>query len=64
MATINQFTAVMSERTVFSMVRRAQASIASYQHFDNGDLSKYLIRDSFMVMAERLVKLFFTGHWI
>jgi len=48
-----------NDRTAFSLVRRAQASIAAFLHFGNGDLFKYLERDSFQTMANKLADHYF-----
>jgi len=47
------------KKAAYHLVRRAQASIAAYQNFGNGDLSKFLERDSFLYMAERLADHYF-----
>lgn len=47
------------DRTAFSLVRRAQASIAPFLHFGTGDLEKYLERDSFQIIATRLADHYF-----
>lgn len=47
------------ENTEYHLVRRAQASIAGYRHFDDGHLVKYLERDSFQSLANSLVEKFF-----
>lgn len=49
----------VADNTAYHLVRRAQASIASYQHYGGGDLSQYLERDSFAVMATRLADHYF-----
>lgn len=43
----------------YQQIRRAQAHIASYLHFNNGDLVRYLDRSSFNIMADRLAEHFF-----
>lgn len=43
----------------YQQIRRAQAHIASYLHFNDGDLARYLDRTSFNVMADRLAGHFF-----
>lgn len=43
----------------YSLVRRAQAGIARYRHFDNDDLSRYMDRDAFEIIAKRLTDRFF-----
>lgn len=58
MATIREVSAVV-ENTEYYLVRRAQASIAGYRHFDEGDLVKYLERDSFQALAGTLVEKYF-----
>jgi hypothetical protein len=59
MPTTELRSATTKDRTAFSLVRRAQASIASFLHFRDGDLSKLLDRDAFQVMAARLANHFF-----
>lgn len=59
MAMISSRADASANRTAYHLVRRAQASIASYRHFDQGDLSKYWERDSFVTMAERITAHFF-----
>lgn len=49
----------MLDRTAYHLVRRGQASIANYQQFNTGDLSKYLERDAFLTVAERLAHTYF-----
>ncbi|NTV48724.1 MAG: hypothetical protein HGB32_14990 [Geobacteraceae bacterium] len=49
----------LAHSTAFHLVVRAQSSIASYLHFGNGDLSKFLERDSFLAIATRLTDHFF-----
>lgn len=49
----------LADNTAYHLVRRAQASIASYQHFRDGDLSQYLERESFMTVAAKLTDKFF-----
>jgi len=43
----------------FHLVRRSQASIAGYRHFDNGDLAKFLERNSFQFFAAKLADHYF-----
>lgn len=59
MATIRPRAEVAREHTAYHLVRRAQASIAGYLHFGDGDLSKFLARDSFQIMATKLTDQFF-----
>lgn len=59
MATIRQHSDVMADRNAYHLLRRAQAAIASYLHYGTGDLSKYLDRDAFHVMVDRLANHFF-----
>jgi len=59
MPTTELRSATTKERTAFNLVRRAQASIASYLHFGGGDLTKFLDRDAFQVMAARLANRYF-----
>ena len=59
MPTIEFRSAVTKERTAFAMLCRAQASIASYLHFGMGDLTKYLERDAFQMVATRLADHYF-----
>lgn len=47
------------DSTAFSLVRRGQASIASFLHFGTGDLEKYLERNAFQIMATRLADRYF-----
>jgi hypothetical protein len=49
----------IAERTAYHAVRRAQGSIAQYCHFRDGDLSRYLSRDSFATVAGRLADKYF-----
>lgn len=50
----------LAENTAYHLVRRAQTNIAGYRHFHNGDLIKYQDRDSFQVMADRLLDKYFS----
>lgn len=59
MATIELRSQTTVDRTAFSLVRRAQAVIASYLHFGGGDLFKYLDRNPFQIMATRLADHYF-----
>lgn len=59
MATIRSCSDVIAERTAYHLVRRAQMVIASYLHFGNGDLSKYLDREAFRELASRLAAHYF-----
>jgi hypothetical protein len=59
LATISSKAEVIVERTGFYLVRRAQASIAGYRHFDDGDLAKFLERDTFLNLADELAEHFF-----
>lgn len=59
MPTIKLRSTTTEDRTAYHLVRRAQASVASYLHFGTGDLSKYLDRNAFQVMAARLANHFF-----
>ncbi len=49
----------MLDRTAYHLVRRGQASIANYQQFNTADLSKYLEREAFLIVAERLAHTYF-----
>lgn len=49
----------VAERTAYHAVRRAQASIATYRHFNDNDLAQYLGRDAFATIAGRLADKFF-----
>jgi len=59
MAEIRHKSDVMATQNAYRLVRRSQAAIACYLHFGAGDLSKYLDRDSFQIMATRLAEHFF-----
>lgn len=59
MAIIRSSTKILAENTAYYLMRRGQASIAGYRHFGNGDLSMYLERDSFQIMAKRFADHFF-----
>ncbi|HMN14517.1 MAG TPA: hypothetical protein PKD55_19545, partial [Bellilinea sp.] len=59
MATIVNKAQAHNDGAAFHLVRRAQAAIAGYRHFGDGDLSRYLERDSFQTMATRLADHFF-----
>jgi len=43
----------------YHLLRRSQASIAGFRHFDNGDLAKFLERDLFLAFAEKLTDHYF-----
>lgn len=60
MATIRQRTDQLHSGMAYNLVRRAQASIASYRHFEQGDLAKYLERDAFGTLAQRLAEYYFS----
>lgn len=59
MVMIASFTEVTLDRTAYHLLRRGQASIASYQHFNAGDLVKFLDRATFLTVAERLADKYF-----
>lgn len=59
MATIRNRDDARGDGAAYPLVRRAQAAIAGYRHFGDGDLCRYLERDSFRVMATRLTDHFF-----
>jgi hypothetical protein len=59
MATIRAKTVAISDKTTYHLVRRAQAGIAGYLHFDQGDLAKYLERESFISFAGKLADHYF-----
>jgi hypothetical protein len=59
MATITTKTRAISDNTTYHLVRRSQAGIAGYLHFDRGDLAKYLARQSFLSFAGKLADHFF-----
>lgn len=59
MAIIRYKNEVLAENTAYYLTRRGQASIAGYRHFGAGDLSMYLERDAFQIMATRLADHFF-----
>lgn len=58
-AMIVSYAELMLDRTAYYMVRRGQATIANYQQFNKGNLSKYMERDAFLVVAERLAHKYF-----
>lgn len=60
MATIRQRTEQLHVGMAYHLVRRAQAAIAAYRHFGQGDLSKYLERDAFGTLAQRIAEYFFS----
>lgn len=60
MATIVSKTVLLADNTAYHLVRRAQASIASYQHFGDDDLAQYLERGSFIAMAARLADHYYN----
>ena len=60
MATISTKAAVLADNTAYHLVRRAQAKIACYQHFGNGDLAQYLERDSFTTVATKQADHYFN----
>ncbi len=45
--------------TAYHLVRRGQAAIAAYLHFNSGDLAKFLERDAFLCIAQRFADHFF-----
>ena len=55
---INKCT-LMKEKTSYHQVRRAQAKIAAYLHFGDHDLSCFLGREAFSIMANRLASHYF-----
>lgn len=59
MATIKLCSDIIQENTAYHRVRRAQARIAAYRNFGDGDLAMYLERESFDTVAERLAKHYF-----
>ena len=59
MATIKPSSEATAKQNDYYLLRRAQAVIAAYQHFGNGDLSKYLDRASFNTIAEKLTTQYF-----
>jgi hypothetical protein len=59
MVMLKTFDETMLEQAAYNLVRRGQAAIANYQQFSTGDLTKYLDRDAFQVMAERLADQYF-----
>lgn len=59
MASIRLSCEAMSHTMAYSQVRRAQAAIADFHHFGDGDLSRYLGRPAFEEMAGRLAQKFF-----
>jgi hypothetical protein len=60
MATITSKAQRLLSNTAYHMVRRAQASIGSYLNFGTGDLTQYLERESFTLMATRLTDRYFN----
>jgi hypothetical protein len=56
---INKIGTALQNNIAFSMVRNAQASIALYQNFTDGDLAKFLVRDSFNTVAQALAEKYF-----
>ena len=60
MATIVSKTELLADNTAYHLVRRAQARIASYQNFGDGDLALYLERGSFIAMAARLADHYYN----
>lgn len=59
MATIKPSSEISVSQNDYYLVRRAQAVIAAYLNFGNGDLSKYLDRASFNTIAEKLTTQYF-----
>lgn len=59
MATIIRRSEHFRGHSDYHLVRRAQASIASYRHFRNNDLAIYLERNSFRAMARKLADHYF-----
>jgi hypothetical protein len=59
MATIKPASQSLMENTTYYLVRRAQARIAAYRNFGDGDLAMFLERKSFDTMAERMAAHFF-----
>jgi hypothetical protein len=50
---------ILAENITFNLLRRAQAAIAGYLNYGNGDLSKYLEREPFADTAEACARHFF-----
>lgn len=59
MATLKPSDETSVQQNDYWLVRRAQAAIAAYLNFGNGDLSKYLDRPAFNNMAEKLTVNYF-----
>jgi len=59
MATIKPSSETSVNQNDYYLLRRAQAAIAAYLNFGNGDLSKYLDRASFNTIAEKLTMQYF-----
>lgn len=59
MALLLNISKQLASNTAYHLVRRAQAKIASYQHFGDGDLEQYLERDAFCALAKRLANHYF-----
>jgi len=59
MAIIRSIDEARIERAAYGLVCRAQYSIASYLKIGDGDLSKYLERDAFNEVANRLTDKYF-----
>lgn len=59
MATIKPSSEATAKQNDYYLLRRAQAAIAAYLNFGNGDLSKYLDRPAFNCMAEKLAAHYF-----
>lgn len=59
MTMIESSSAAFKRKTAYYQVRRAQQSIASYLNYDNGDLAKYLERESFEMVAQKITDKYF-----
>lgn len=59
MATLVNRADLLRDKTAYYQVRRAQAAIAGYRHFADGDLARYLQREAFETVASRLTDHFF-----
>ena len=59
MASVNLRSTQLCDSGAFHLMRRGQANIAMHRHFEDGDLARFLERDSFNVIAERLTDKFF-----
>lgn len=49
----------LQQKAAYHLVRRAQAGIAGYRHFEDGDLAKYMERTAFHDMAAKLADHYF-----